>query len=64
MKFAAIALDETSLRSLLRVGGLDVSGERVRSLLPLVSVLLANCDRLAALDLAGSGGCGPDGEGT
>ena len=63
MKLAAIALDEKELRSLLRVGGLDVADGRARSLLPLVSALLAGCDRLAALDLASSGGCGPNGEG-
>jgi hypothetical protein len=64
MKPAAIELDENALRCLLRAGGLAVSGERARSLLPLASALLASCDRLAALDLAIGGGCGPDGEGT
>lgn len=63
MKLAAITLGEKELRSLLRVGGLDVPGERVRALLPLVVALLAGCDRLAALDLASGGGCRPDGEG-
>ena len=64
MKPAAIDLDETLLRRLLRVGGLDVDSERARALLPLASVLLASCDRLAALEFAIGGGCGPDGEGT
>jgi hypothetical protein len=64
MKPAATDLDETLLRRLLRVGGLDVTSERARALLPLASALLASCDRLAALDLATGGGCGPDGEGT
>lgn len=63
MEPATIELDHESLRSLLRVGGLDVSSERARSLLPLASALLAGCDRLATLDLASSGGCGPNSEG-
>jgi hypothetical protein len=44
---------------LLRVGGLAVSAERALTLLPVASALLAGCDRLAALDLAGAAGCGP-----
>lgn len=63
MKPAATDLDEALLRRLLRVGGLDVNSDRARALLPLTSALLASCDRLAALDLALGGGCGPDGEG-
>jgi len=64
MKPAAIDLDEILLRRLVRVGGLDLDSERARALLPLASALLASCNRLAALDLATGGGCGPDGEGT
>ena len=54
-------LDAETVRRCLRLGGLDVSVERAAMLLPVVTALLAGCDRLAALDLASAGGCGPDG---
>jgi hypothetical protein len=54
-------LDAETLRRCLRLGGLDVSIERAARLQPVVAALLAGCDRLAALDLASAGGCGPDG---
>jgi len=57
----AIDLDAETLRRCLRFGGLEVSVERARSLLPVVAALLAGCDRLAALDLSSDGGSGPDG---
>lgn len=53
-------LDADMLRFLLRVGGLEISGERAAALLPVAVSLLAGCDRLAALDLASEGGCGPE----
>jgi len=59
---SAIELDAETLRRCLRVGGLDVSVERAATLLPVVSALLAGCERLAALDLASDGGCGPRGD--
>lgn len=64
MNPAATDLDETLVRRLLRVGGLDVDHERVRALLPVASALLVSCGRLAALDLAVGGGCGPDDAGS
>ena len=60
MTLSAIDLDSETLRRLLRLGGLDVSAERAATLRPVVSALLAGCDRLAALHLASDGGCGPD----
>ena len=57
---SAIELDAETLRRCLRLGGLEVSGERAATLLPVVSALLAGCERLAALDLASRGGCGPE----
>jgi hypothetical protein len=59
---SAIELDAETLRRCLRLGGLEVSGERAATLLPVVSALLAGCERLAALDLASDGGCGPRGD--
>ena len=62
MTHSAIELDAETLRRCLRLGGLDVSVERAATLLPVVSALLAGCERLAALDLASDGGCGPRGD--
>ena len=61
MKPEAIDLDAETLRRCLRLGGLEISAARAAPLLPVVSALLAGCDRLAVLDLARSGGCGPHG---
>ena len=61
MTSSAIELDAETLRRCLRLGGLEVSGERAVALLPVVVALLAGCERLAALDLSSEGGCGPDG---
>ena len=61
MSSSAIDLDAETLRHCLRLGGLDLSVERAATLLPVVAALLVGCDRLAALDLATEGGCGPDG---
>ena len=62
MTHSAIELDAETLRRCLRLGGLEVSDERAATLLPVVSALLAGCERLAALDLASAGGCGPRGD--
>ena len=62
MAGSAVELDAETLRHCLRLGGLEVSSERAATLLPVVSALLAGCERLAALDLAGDGGCGPRGD--
>ena len=62
MTLPVVDLDAETLRRCLRFGGLEVSVERAAKLLPVVAALLAGCDRLAALDLSGAGGCGPDGE--
>jgi hypothetical protein len=59
MRHVGTALDAPLLRQLLQVGGLVVSAERALAVLPVASALLAGCDRLATLDLAGEGGCGP-----
>lgn len=58
---SAIELDAETLRRCLRLGGLEVSAERAATLLPVAGALLAGCERLAALDLASQGGCGPEG---
>jgi hypothetical protein len=57
---STIDLDAETLRRCLRLGGLDLSVERAATLLPVVAALLAGCSRLATLDLATEGGCGPD----
>jgi hypothetical protein len=62
MTHAAIDLDAETLRRCLRLGGLEVSGERAATLLPVAGALLAGCERLASLDLASDGGCGPRGD--
>ena len=62
MTHSAIELDAETLRRCLRFGGLEVSDERAATLLPVVSALLAGCERLAALDLASDGGCGLRGD--
>ena len=62
MTHAALDLDAETLRRCLRLGGLEVSGERAATLLPVAGALLAGCERLAALDLASDGGCGPRGD--
>jgi hypothetical protein len=58
---SVIELDAETLRRCLRLGGLEVSAERAATLLPVVSALLAGCERLTTLDLANQGGCGPEG---
>ena len=59
MHHVGAELDAPLLRQLLQVGGLVVSAERALTLLPVAAALLAGCDRLATLDLASEGGCGP-----
>jgi len=61
MTLVAVELDAETLRRCLRLGGLEVSGERAAALLPVVAALVAGCDRLAALEPASADGCGPDG---
>jgi hypothetical protein len=56
---STIDLDAETLRRCLRLGGLDLSVERAATLLPVVAALLVGCSRLATLDLATAGGCGP-----
>jgi hypothetical protein len=63
MTASAVELDAETLRRCLQLGGLAVSVERAATLLPVVSALLAGCERLSALDFASAGGCGPDGWG-
>jgi hypothetical protein len=64
MESVVTDLDAETLRRCLRLGGLDVAVERAALLLPVAAALLAGCDRLATLDLASPGGCGPeDGQG-
>jgi hypothetical protein len=43
---------------MLRAGGLEVTAERARAILPVALALLKGCDRLASLDIEGSGGSG------
>ncbi len=62
MTGSAVELDAETLRRCLRLGGLEVTGERAAALLPVVAALLAGCERLVALDLASEGGCGPGNE--
>jgi len=59
MRHVAAELHAPLLRQLLQVGGLAVSDERALIVLPVASALLAGCDRLATLELARDGGCGP-----
>ena len=40
------------------IGGLEVTVERARTILPVALALLKGCDRLASLDIDGPGGSG------
>ena len=51
-------IDAETLRRMLRAGGLEVTAERARAILPVALALLKGCDRLAALDIEGGGGSG------
>ena len=53
-------IDAALLQRLLAAGGLTLPADRVARALPLAAGLLAAGDRLAALDLAASGGSGPE----
>jgi hypothetical protein len=44
-------LNADTLRWMLKAGGLEIAPERAQMLLPIVSSLLAGCDRLAAIDV-------------
>ena len=52
-------LDAEALRLYVGLAGLTLSPERAERVLPVATGLLAECDRLAALDLRASGGSGP-----
>jgi hypothetical protein len=58
MPLSPIVLDAETLRSCLRLGGLDVTPEQAMRLLPLAKPLLAGCDRLVALEPGAAGGSG------
>ena len=51
-------IDAETLRGMLRAAGLEVTAERARAILPVALALLKGCDRLASLDIEGSGGSG------
>ena len=51
-------IDAETLRRMLRAGGLEVTVERARTILPVALALLKGCDRLASLDIDGPGGSG------
>ncbi|HKF63633.1 MAG TPA: hypothetical protein VKB42_19835 [Dongiaceae bacterium] len=51
-------IDAEALRRMLRAGGLEVTAERAGAILPVALALLKSCDRLASLDIEGSGGSG------
>ena len=54
------AIDAASLQRWLAIGGLAISEARASQVLPVAAGLLAAGDRLAALELAASGGSGPE----
>jgi hypothetical protein len=56
------AIDAASLQRWLAVGGLSITADRAALVLPVAAGLLAAGDRLAALELAASGGSGPEDE--
>ena len=51
-------IDAETLRRMRRASGLVVTAERARAILPVALALLKGCDRLAALDIEGTGGSG------
>jgi hypothetical protein len=51
-------IDAETLRRMLRAGGLEVTAERASAILPVALALLKGCDRLASLDIEGTGGSG------
>ncbi len=51
-------LDAEQLRCCVRLGGLEISGERAEKLLPLAQALLRGCERLEALELSVKGAAG------
>ena len=53
-------IDAEALGRWLALGGLTLAPDRATRVLPLAAGLLAAGDRLAALDLAASGGSGPE----
>ena len=54
------AIDAATLQSWLALGGLAIPVERAARVLPVAAALLAAGERLAALELAASGGSGPE----
>ena len=51
-------IDAETLRRMLRAGGLEVTAARASAILPVALALLKGCDRLAALEIEGTGGSG------
>ena len=51
-------IDAETLHRMLRAGGLEVTAERARAILPVALALLKGCDRLASFEIEGSGGSG------